>query len=423
MPLTPSYTWQETESSVAIEVSLPRAKAEQVDVLATQYFIKINFPPYLLNLDLHDAINCEDVTNTARIGDNKAVLEFKKATPAIWGTLVSKLGKDELKRRRDQSIQAHEERLSAAREVMKSKKIQDDRHALQEQMRLEQEQRELLERKKEEEKLRAQQDIFALTTKAFADEVDDLPATTEASDDEVDDLPVVAPIAPTPLPADDVKPPHILKPTSDIFDATTDVQEPTVPVIPVKTSVVKMSFTAKKFPNMAARETQEAEPPVPKTKEAPKALTAEGEEDVETNALWLKEKGDQFYKHKDFKAAVNAYTAALQRDPLHLSALSNRSACYLQLLQYPDCIEDCTTVLSRIQANEPLPTGQQVKWESVTLARRAAAYCGLGSMEKARMDLERALSLDSSNEKLREDLASVTRACLAIDEQTCAPSS
>ena len=60
----------------------------------------------------------------------------------------------------------------------------------------------------------------------------------------------------------------------------------------------------------------------------------------ERDPMWLKGKGDDFYRAKDFASAVNAYTAAIEVDPEEplLAALANRAACYLLMVRCGVCV-------------------------------------------------------------------------------------
>ena len=71
----------------------------------------------------------------------------------------------------------------------------------------------------------------------------------------------------------------------------------------------------------------------------------EGVDISERDPFWLKGKGDDFFKGKDYLSAVNAYTCALEINPAYSAVLSNRAACYLQTEAYAKCIQDCTTAL------------------------------------------------------------------------------
>jgi tetratricopeptide (TPR) repeat protein len=68
--------------------------------------------------------------------------------------------------------------------------------------------------------------------------------------------------------------------------------------------------------------------------------------DSDENPLRLKEKGDDFYKHKDYASAVNAYTPLLKYSDTIVHALIHRSDCFLQLGDVTSCISDCQQLVT-----------------------------------------------------------------------------
>ena len=95
---------------------------------------------------------------------------------------------------------------------------------------------------------------------------------------------------------------------------------------------------------------------------------------------WLKGKGDDFYRARDYRAAINAYTTALEIDSNLLPAMGNRSACYLHVGELVYCIDDCDAILNRLdkesmhvnaKPKDPQTTVMRLK----ALARRGAAKC------------------------------------------------
>lgn len=63
------------------------------------------------------------------------------------------------------------------------------------------------------------------------------------------------------------------------------------------------------------------------------------------NPLWLKDKGDEFFKGKDFLSALNAYTSAYKIDKQFIECLANKTACLMHLFSYDEVIIDCETIL------------------------------------------------------------------------------
>jgi dyslexia susceptibility 1 candidate gene 1 protein len=83
------------------------------------------------------------------------------------------------------------------------------------------------------------------------------------------------------------------------------------------------------YPGLAARERYEKEPPMPKNTAA-----ASSDGSVETkNPLWLKDKGDDFVKDKNYVSAIEAYSESLKLDSKLTAAFMNRSFCYMKVFK------------------------------------------------------------------------------------------
>lgn len=65
----------------------------------------------------------------------------------------------------------------------------------------------------------------------------------------------------------------------------------------------------------------------------------------EEDPVWLKAKGDDFFRSGDVRSALNAYTTALEADPNMISCMSNRSICNLKLNDFAECKKDCEEVV------------------------------------------------------------------------------
>ena len=47
------------------------------------------------------------------------------------------------------------------------------------------------------------------------------------------------------------------------------------------------------------------------------------------NPIWLKEKGDELYRNKDYLSAINAYQNAFKLDNKLINNISNIGLCHL----------------------------------------------------------------------------------------------
>ena len=153
---------------------------------------------------------------------------------------------------------------------------------------------------------------------------------------------------------------------------------------------------------------------------------------------------------RDTTAALAKYTSALALIPVHVSCLSNRSACRLAMNDLDGCIADCSTAVAMLSADASggvaagvgvgatatssagkgldiggtsggvlqqeqlktmlatiLPPAGSVKrttWLVKTFLRRGVAYTQQGKYALAVEDYAAASSLDPSNEALKGDL-------------------
>jgi len=62
--------------------------------------------------------------------------------------------------------------------------------------------------------------------------------------------------------------------------------------------------------------------------------------------VWLKDKGDHFFKRADYTGAINAYSKALQADPEFLSGRLNRATTFIKLRAFEMCIDDCNDIMA-----------------------------------------------------------------------------
>ncbi len=111
-----------------------------------------------------------------------------------------------------------------------------------------------------------------------------------------------------------------------------------------------MPFTEKVYPHVAMRETHLKEAPMPKVK---KTTGEKAGDDIEQkNPLWLKDKGDEFVKNKDFYSAINAYTQAHKLDNNFIQCIANRTVCNMHLFNYEEVLNDVEKILSYLQSKK-----------------------------------------------------------------------
>ncbi|ACO65761.1 predicted protein, partial [Micromonas commoda] len=109
-------------------------------------------------------------------------------------------------------------------------------------------------------------------------------------------------------------------------------------------------------------------------------------------AMREKEKGNELFKAKEFRSAIEAYTLSLKLDPDSPAVHSNRAAALMKQGRWHDAIADCTCALDL----DP-------KFFKA-LMRRGAAYLETGeagSEQRALDDLTAAAAIDPANKEVR----------------------
>ncbi len=139
----------------------------------------------------------------------------------------------------------------------------------------------------------------------------------------------------------------------------------------------------------------------------------------DADPMWLKRKGDDFYKKGDYMAAINAYTEALEKDKHHIQALTNRSACYLYIGEAQRCILDSEEALTLVKSDGDAITPTNLSSIALKLIHKkiliriANAHCQVGGglihFERALDNLEQAQKLDTSDLQLAQDIERVKR--------------
>ncbi|UVC49659.1 hypothetical protein MACK_003769 [Theileria orientalis] len=90
------------------------------------------------------------------------------------------------------------------------------------------------------------------------------------------------------------------------------------------------------------RETQYEKPKEPEKSEPKENLTPNQQE-----ANKLKEEGNNLYKQKKFKEALEMYNKASELDPENLLFENNKAAVYLEMEDYEKCIKTCNDAIER----------------------------------------------------------------------------
>ena len=138
----------------------------------------------------------------------------------------------------------------------------------------------------------------------------------------------------------------------------------------------QLVFSERVHPNMPARESHKKEPPMPKSKKLKKNTT---EEDInftieDKDPVWLKDKGDHFFKRHDFNSAMNAYTKSIKNDPEFLQCYLNRATACIKMHNFEGAILDLDDIEKKInsESEEELKDPFYARMMARVLVKRAA---------------------------------------------------
>ncbi|XP_056138525.1 dynein assembly factor 4, axonemal isoform X2 [Lampris incognitus] len=340
MPLSVrDYSWTQTESCVYVQVPLKGAKPEKVDVLSTDEYMKIHFPPFLFEVFLYEPVN--DDKSTAKIGNGVAAVTLPKKTNGLWAHLmISNISddKDKMKEIRERALLKYKEKMAVQSKAMSVKRQEEKKYALQTMMKLEQEERDLIQKMKddEREKAAAELEAWKLKQRQIAEEEAQLKQQSQRT--KPDDMKTKKKMPVRGFSGgSEVKPGNKKK----------QVELPA----PRSQGNIQVKFTPRVFPT-ALRESRvpEEEEWLRKQAEARRAVNADLEElndlkEEERNPDWLKEKGDKCFANGNYLGAVNAYNLAVKLNRKIPAVFSNRAACHLKLRNFHRAIEDSSQAL------------------------------------------------------------------------------
>ncbi|KAI8595861.1 hypothetical protein EDD21DRAFT_24703 [Dissophora ornata] len=128
-------------------------------------------------------------------------------------------------------------------------------------------------------------------------------------------------------------------------------------------------------------------------------------------AIIEKEKGNDFFKKKEYQKAIEHYSASMALDPSNSILPINRAMALLKVERFTDAERDCTLGLKLDSKN--------VK----ALWRRGIARRSLGRVDDARRDFEAALKIDPINKAVKEELAKLQQQPTTSTVKTSTPPS
>jgi dyslexia susceptibility 1 candidate gene 1 protein len=390
------YEWEQTEKMLFITVPLKGVAKQKVDILSTESYIKIHYPPYFFECFLFAPV--DDLASAAEIGNGAAVFKLQKVTEGLWPSLQCEDAGDKTvqKTLREAAITRYAGRAEKLKEQQSEIKHEHGKFAVRQQMKLEEEDRKRIEDLKEAERKAATEDLEhwkdwqkeqamkekeALAIARRAEELKRLSIAEAKKQEE---------------PSSHSGGSQHTKRKTNIFQdsaSSAPLREP---------GKITVTFTPRVFPT-PTRESlaPEEDAWLAKQAEARRLIELDDKDlaDEEKNPVWLRDKGNSFFKAGNYQAAVNAYTHAIRLDCKMPALYSNRAACHLKMNNLFKCIEDCSKALELL--TPPVP--QNAASRARVHVRRGTALCQLELYAEGLQDYEAALKLEPDNDEVRTD--------------------
>ncbi|KAG9273450.1 dynein assembly factor 4, axonemal [Astyanax mexicanus] len=401
MPLlVTDYSWTQTESTVYISVPLKGVKPARVDVLCTDEYLKVSFPPFLCELFLSQPV--EEEKSVAKLRNGAAVFTLPKQTAGLWEKLSRDVDKSKQREIREEAILKTQNKAVETTKARATKIQQDKKYTLETMMKLEEEERARIQKIKDEECAKASMELEAWkkNQRRLAEE--------EEARRRLQEPPVQKsrPVHQQREPEKACVMRASNNPSKTEGQTTSRNMQKQKDLPPPRSAgCIKISFTPRVF-STALRESRVPEEEEWLRKQAEVRRMANADlaqlddlKEEEKNPDWLKDKGDKLFRTGNYQAAVNAYDLAIKLNRRIPALFSNRAACHLKLRNLHKAIEDSSQALELLTPAVTDNAAARLKAH----VRRGTAFCELELYVEGLQDYHAALKIDPNNQALRAD--------------------
>ena len=124
MVLSAQYSWEESQTDITIFIPF-KGSLSKGDIFITDCLVKVSYPPFLLDIDLNDAVRTKSCSTV--IKDEILLINIEKVTPILWYELSFKGTKEDAKKRREDSIWRREKEIQEQHDNARSKRLEEER--------------------------------------------------------------------------------------------------------------------------------------------------------------------------------------------------------------------------------------------------------------------------------------------------------
>ncbi|KAI9093435.1 hypothetical protein DFS34DRAFT_263615 [Phlyctochytrium arcticum] len=432
------FTWTQTATHVYLTVPLKGITKRRADVNVNDLYVKINFSPYIFELDLYEKVDGDEAVVT--FGLDEVVFDLAKVESADWPQIKYTANSPaDTRARREQADQQVRERADTRRAVREAQRREEERAQVQRQIDAERAERALAETRKKEHEDGAKADLgeWVQTISEAAEPKDGNWQTIESASSQEDysstekvekDQDI---FSSEDVGSMDIKGSREEAEEEEELDDESGLDMAQIQAR-VKSSLaghtrppprasgldIQIKHTSRGFiPVKTARESEDLKWQTRikdmQKRQPPPATVVDGDAIEDSSPAFLKDKGDAFYAQRNYEAAINAYTAALDIESSNFACMSNRAACQLQLNHFEECIADCQGALTLLDKEEEAFREKLIEdtvadvrrlKRSKLLVRIGTAQMRQDQGQQSLATYQKALELDPRNETLVKDV-------------------
>ncbi|CAF3088643.1 unnamed protein product [Rotaria socialis] len=392
--------WEETDINLVLHIPMKGAKANKLDVLSSDQYLKVSFPPFFYEVFLYDFVN--DDKSRIIVQNGFVEVTLTKQNPRKWNQLShpQSENKEIMKALREEALNQMGLKQKQRTEANSSLLNANKREAVREQMKLEGAERNRIDtiKKNERDKISEEMKQFEENQKiqrqlAMQNHIKPNEIQLREENNGPENKKMI------------FEENKVIEKKKTIFEENTSkssLPEPKLSIPLRETCRIAVNFTSRVFPTpLRESQTDIEEQWLRKQVESRQVSTdlqldlSEKEKDID----YLKEKANQFFQQGNFQSAIGVYNHAIRVFPKVATLYSNRAACHFQVRNMMKCVEDCSRALELLDPPVPDNLLQRVKAH----VRRGTAFCELELYAEGLLDYEAALKLSPDDEKVRED--------------------
>ncbi|XP_067000889.2 dynein axonemal assembly factor 4 isoform X2 [Anabrus simplex] len=322
--LVKDFSWRQTDTVIIIRVPLKGIHFSKADIFTFDNYIKAHFSPFLFEVFLFSQV--KEAESKCTKTDDELVFELLKTEPNTWEKLEADLTKSEKQRLRLDILARFQQKAKQDGEARAGRKQELQQLAVREQMSINSKTHQHI------------QDLKKAAREEALEEVNQWRTSLNKPPSILVDQPEPE------LTCEE----RLGSTSKNIFSPPDESNKGPRPVpFPRKEGRISVKFTPRVFPT-PQRQSRSAEEQewLEKQAEAVRStgFVAEDLTPEEQNPLWLKEKGDSFFRLGNFLGAISAYTHAITMGSKLPALFSNRGAAHLAHGNLHRTLEDTSKV-------------------------------------------------------------------------------